>query len=484
MRNTIGQILFVGLLFFACNKSEIEPEPQIVIDNSNIEIPDFEAPNIIIFQMDDAGYGDFGFTGNPVIQTPNINAFVEESVQMTNFYQGSSICSPSRASLLSGQIAGRVNIYGTVKFNREMIMNENVETIADIAKAQGYQTYQNGKLHVTNNSSLSSPQDYGFDYNNIDTWFDYSDAFSVSSTAIDFLNNRDTSKSFLMYLNTNEPHAPLDEGLVKPEFADMYEGVDPYLVERHGFARPSAVEEKAKFHFGSITQVDHAFGELVAYLKANDLFENTFILLTSDNGTDRISPESWGTTHPFTGAKMSVYDGGIHVIGVVSWPAVFRPGIVQEPMVGYDVLPTVKTLTKYDGNITTDGEDMLPILLGASRGKDIYIENFRGQTRPPTWPGRTEGVQAILIRNGIKVLAGYDCMKETQSVMNYIKTNNFNYYQVFQIFDDHQELEDLYDGSNYPSHVASINAFHREIQSTMVEYEIEYFRPNIQNRCP
>ncbi|NNL02391.1 MAG: sulfatase-like hydrolase/transferase, partial [Eudoraea sp.] len=306
-------ILLIGLLIFSCKEH-----------NSNVSQLT-QNPNVIIVFTDDQGYGDLGYHGNPILKTPNLDAFAEASLELTNFHVGTT-CSPSRAGLLTGRNANRNNAWHTIAGCS--ILSANEETMAEVFGNNQYETVMFGKWHLGDNYPYrpidrgfqhalyhggggigQTPDYWGNDYFNdnyfrngkpekfngycTDVWF---------NQAIEFLEERESGEPFFMYLALNAAHSPFN---VPDAFAEMYED--------------APLSEEQKRFYGMITNIDLNFGRLIEYLKKNKLFENTILIFTTDNGTAR------GITHlkdkdkvlgynaGLRGIKGSHYDGGHRV---------------------------------------------------------------------------------------------------------------------------------------------------------------------------
>jgi arylsulfatase/arylsulfatase A len=338
---------------------------------------------------DDQGYGDLGCHRNPSIRTPHIDAFAEESVELTNFYVN-PVCAPTRASLLTGRDYYRTGVIDTY-LGRAMMRSEEV-TIAEVLRSGGYKTALFGKWHLGDNYPMR-PMDQGFDESLIhkgggigqpsdppgNTYFDpilehngkaertrgycmdvYTDA------AIDFLKKNRTNPFFLC-LATNTPHSPL-------QVADSY--ADPY--------REMGLTEKTARLYGMVTNLDDNFGRLLAALKELGLEENTLVIFMSDNGPCPSSIEKDRFMDGLRGQKATVYENGIKVPFLIRWPGHLEAGQKVDRIASViDVMPTLLSACQLRPSraAVIDGLDLTPLLDGSGKSwpdRTLYFQWHRG----------------------------------------------------------------------------------------------------------
>lgn len=363
-------------------------------------------PNIVVFLADDLGYGDLGCYGNPIIQTPNIDQFAAEGVRMTDLHSGGTVCSPSRAALLTGRNPYRTGFFYIA--GRETHLRNDEITLAEILRDRGYQTSFWGKWHLSalekNRRDEPGPGDQGFDYwmgtsvnafdgpaspgkfirngepvGEINAW--YCDV--IVDDACDWLENkRDPEKPFFMYVASHEPHSPIDP---PAEYSSKYDNEKTDLLEKDiEYGRVSRPKEdisaNKKEYYGTVTQLDDAFGRLTATLDRLGLAENTLVIFTSDNGPespvtfeetlglwdDTIRDKCFGTPGSLRGMKRFPYEGGHRVPGVARLPGVIPEGSVSDILFnGTDILPTVCKLAgaPLPGDRAIDGADAFSAFL-------------------------------------------------------------------------------------------------------------------------
>jgi arylsulfatase A len=341
-----------------------------------------ERPNVVIFLADDLGRGDPGCFGNPVIQTPNLDAFAKQGVRLTQCYAASAVCSPSRSAILTGRTPHRNGVYTWISPGSDIHLRASEITIPKLLKADGYSTCHVGKWHLNgkfNNPAQPQPNDHGYDYwmatqNNAapnhknPTNFvrngkpvgptDSFSAILVADEAIRWLKDgRDKAKPFFLAIWTHEPHAIIE---TDPKFQAPYAKLD---------------DPDLRQHHGNITQLDHAFGMVMKALDEQKLADTTFVVFTSDNGPegDGIKGRNRGSTGGLRGRKRSMYEGGLRVPGVVRWPGHIKPGTTCDvPVIGSDLFPTTLGLcgVKPPADRVIDGVDVRPLLTGTAAAVD------------------------------------------------------------------------------------------------------------------
>lgn len=375
-----------------------------------------EKPNIIVFLADDLGYGDLGCYGHPIIQTPNIDALASEGVRLTDCHSGGTVCSPSRAALLTGRAPYRVGFY-TIAGPEGSHLRAQEVTLAKLLGQQGYDTCIVGKWHLGNLGDPSgrqpNPGEHGFDHwfvtqvnafdgpedpgkfvrngekvGAVGDW--YCDAIVKEATA--WLKSRpDQSRPYFLLVCPHEPHTP-----IRPpkSYSDMYAGTRvaelektvPYGQVHRPLQRP--ISSNSKYYYGTVTQLDAAFGRLMKAVDDREERDNTLVLFTSDNGPetpvtveesenqweDPIRDRCFGSPGPFQGMKRFVLEGGHRVPGIVRWPGKIEPGSLSGALInGTDWLPTLCaiTATPVPADRVIDGVDALPGLQGDPVAREI-----------------------------------------------------------------------------------------------------------------
>ncbi|MBC8375909.1 MAG: arylsulfatase [FCB group bacterium] len=332
-------------------------------------------PNVILILTDDQGYGELGCTGNTVIKTPFLDQMYAESSRLNDFHVN-SVCSPSRAAILSGKYSSHVGIWHTVG-GRE-ILNRDETLMPQLFQANGYRTQMVGKWHLGDNYPYR-PEDRGFDevfrigggspgqvpdywgngifdlhYWNGKKWRP-SKGFCTDvqfDATMKFI--KDSGKNpFFCYLATTAVHAPIG---APDEYLEMYKDL------------PEPVQ---KF-YAMTTNVDTNVGRLRKFLKQNKLDDNTILIFMTDNGSacdkkDKYKLHNGG----MRGKKGSTYDGGHRVPCFIHWPAggISRGMDIEELTAHIDLLPTLMDACGLERGpeIQSDGRSLLELLKGKSK---------------------------------------------------------------------------------------------------------------------
>ena len=343
------------VLFGACSKQTVPP------------------PNIIFFLVDDMGYSDVGCFGSDYYETPNIDKLADEGMLFTSAYAASTVCSPTRASIMTGKYPGRLHIThaipikgyarikngtGTPYKDADYTMNLPLEevTIAEALKKKDYATISIGKWHICNEPKYY-PEHQGFDTNiggnkrgnTGDYFYPYYGKWRMAkghpliewNTLPDgepgeYLTDRLTEEAvkfietnkdhpFFLYFPHYAVHTPIQ---VKEDLLRKYE--EKAVDSLKGHIKPA--------YAAMVESVDQSMGALVEKLNELDLTENTIIIFASDNG----GHGKWTSNYPWRGNKGNFYEGGIRVPLIVKWPGVTSPGSESDvPVISNDFYPTL-----------------------------------------------------------------------------------------------------------------------------------------------
>jgi arylsulfatase A len=336
-------------------------------------------PNIILIFADDQGYQDLGCFGSPNIKTPNIDRLAHEGMKFTDFYVACSVCSPSRAALMTGCYPQRVGITKVLFPQDDIGISDNEITIPETLKTRGYQTACIGKWHLGHHLQYL-PTRHGFDYffglpysndmhppnrrrnydplplirnetvleTNPDQRF-LTERYTEEAVA--FIK-RSKSRPFFLYLPHTMPHVPL-------HISDRFKG------------------KSEQGLYGDVIQcIDWSVGQIMDTLKKLGLDENTLVFYTSDNGPNR---RSGGRALPLRGGKATTYEGGMREPAVARWPGHIPAGLVcSEMALSMDLHPTFAKLAgaSMPTDRIIDGKDIWPLMSGQSGAKTLHEAFF------------------------------------------------------------------------------------------------------------
>lgn len=371
-----------------------------------------ERPNIIFIMADDLGYGDLGSYGQKKILTPNIDRLAEEGMRFTQAYAGSSVCAPSRSSLLTGFHNGHNRIRDNLPHG--VYLRPDDFTISELLKQAGYQTGGVGKWGVGIPGSWGLPNQQGFDYwyghyNQDQAHFYYPDylwendklvllqEMVIENEVGQLIGNRGGENRFYTHdlftekaldfikRNRDNPFF-LFASYTVPHFS-TYPKDSPkhYIIPSDEPYSNKNWSQMAKNYAAMITRLDRDVGKIVHLLKKLRLERNTLIIFTSDNGPYKgvdVPVEFFNSNGPYKGGKRDLYEGGIRIPFIAKWKDVIPEGTVNnKPIAFWDIMPTFAELIAYPGEIETDGISILQELKGNESIPHEYLYWDYGHAR-------------------------------------------------------------------------------------------------------
>lgn len=341
-----------------------------------------ERPNIIYILADDMGVYDLGCYGQQMIKTPNIDKMATEGMLFTQHYAGSTVCAPSRGTLMTGYHTGHGYVKGNFAMESEGNLPLPAETITVAEKLQeaGYATGIIGKWGLGGPHDEGHPNKQGFDYSfcYLDQrlaheyypdhlWRNYEkvalngeyshDLFAKES--LDFIR-KNRANPFFLYLPFTIPHGKYQVPDNKPYSDESW-------------------TEKQKNYAAMITRMDKDIGRIFSLLDSLELDENTIVFFASDNGGVKDISNFFGSQGPFRGYKTDCYEGGIRSPLIVRWPGKIEAGSIFDHLSAFwDFLPTACDLAGCKSPTAIDGISFLPALLNQTQEKHklLYWEYF------------------------------------------------------------------------------------------------------------
>ena len=337
-------------------------------------------PNIVLFFIDDLGYGDVGVYGASGFSTPHLDRLASDGKRFTDFYASQAVCSASRASLLTGCYAERVSIRGALGPFAEVGLNVEEETIADLLKGRGYATGMVGKWHLGHHEEFL-PLQHGFDeylgvpYSN-DMWpvdFDgnpVTEGHKSTYPPLPLIEGNETLET----IDDLDDQATLTTRYTERaiDFIARHEDDPFFLYLAHSMPHvPLGVSDKFRGHsahglFGDvIEEIDWSVGQVLASLEQLGLAENTIVIFTSDNGPWLNFGNHAGSTGGLREGKGTAFEGGPRVPAIMRWPGNIEPGSICTEMAStIDLLPTIAAITGASlPEKPIDGVNILPLLL-------------------------------------------------------------------------------------------------------------------------
>ena len=384
-------LLLITILIFSCS-------------NEN------EKPNLLFILVDDLGWTDVSYNKSDYYETIHIDNLSETSMLFDNAYAASSVCSPTRASIMTGKHPARVNITdwipGLDPKNRPLLgpvdRNElplEETTIAEVLRDNNYSTFYSGKWHL--GSEGHYPEDQGFDVNigGFEKGSPMGGYYSpyknprlsdgpegeyltdrLTLETIELIRNRDSKKPFAAFLSFYNVHTPIQEN---KEFIDYYieklksyENTSPETV-KEGDAITLLNQRNAKYA-SMVHATDYNVGRIINFLKDNNLYENTLIVFTSDNGglstLRRVAPTS---VFPLRAGKGWLYEGGIRIPQLIKLPKQINKEIISEPVVSYDLFPTIANVLNLNHSVSDiDGVDLSNLFVKKDIERDFIFWHF------------------------------------------------------------------------------------------------------------
>lgn len=385
-----ASLIFTLLILFSCNSEK--------------------KYNLLFILVDDLGWTDVSYNYSDFYETSHIDKLSETSMLFDNAYAASSVCSPTRAAIMTGKHPARINItdwipgldpknkllLGPVDRN-ELPLEET--TIAEVLRDNNYSTFYTGKWHL--GSEGHYPEDQGFDVNigGFEKGSPMGGYYSpyknpklvdgpegeyltdrLTLETIELIKKRDPNKPFAAFLSFYNVHTPIQEN---KEFIDYYvEKLKSYENKssqtiKEGDAITLLNQRNAKYA-SMVHATDNNIGKIIKYLKENDIYDNTLIVFTSDNGglstQRRVAPTS---VYPLRAGKGWLYEGGIRIPQLIKLPNQTRSELISEPVVSYDLFPTIANLLNLSYKVDDiDGVDLSNLFVKKDINRDFIFWHF------------------------------------------------------------------------------------------------------------
>lgn len=393
-------------------------------------------PNVVFILADDLGYGDLSCYGQERFETPNIDRLAQNGMRFTQCYSGTTVSAPSRSCLLTGTHSGHTPVRGNLELRPEgqFPLPADARTIFEVMKGAGYKTAAFGKWGLGFIGSTGDPKNQGCDTfygyncqllahsyypshlwdndkrvelkdNSLDVQYgkgSYSQDL-IHGKALEYLDNMTADEPFFLWYPTVLPHAELivPEDSIIRKFRGLYpekpfKGAEPGspAFRRGGYC--SQFYPHATFA-AMVYRLDVYVGQLVQKLKDKGLYDNTLIIFSSDNGPHMeggADPEFFNSNGIYRGHKRDLYEGGIRVPMIVSWPGQVEAGRETDFMCSFwDLLPTFEEIIDPKAKQEKrDGVSILPLLQNRKGQKEhefLYFEfremNGRQAVRKGSW---------------------------------------------------------------------------------------------------
>ena len=323
-----------------------------------------DRPNIILVMADDQGWGQTSYNGHPCLKTPNLDAMAANGLRFNRFYAAGPVCSPTRASVLTGRTHRRCGVA-----SHGYALRHNEKTIAQALSRVGYATGHFGKWHLNGIRGPGVPiladDPYRPDQFGFQTWLSVSNFFDMdpimSRNGVFEEFEGDSSEIIVAdALKFIEANAKTK----KPSFTVIWYGTphSPFKAFEKDMQPFSHLNNASKTQLGELVAMDRSIGTLRQGLKDLGIEKNTLIWFTSDNGgLPNLQPS---TTGGLRGFKGSVYEGGLRVPGIIEWPERIQPRITNYPAVAMDIFPTISAIVGLEDSdwlTPQDGMSLTPL---------------------------------------------------------------------------------------------------------------------------
>ena len=372
-------LVFIIFLNLACNDKSSENKP-----------------NIILIMTDDQGWGQTGYYNHPLLKTPNLDSMATNGLRLDRFYAGSPLCSPTRATVLTGRSNDRTGV-----FSHGYALRLQEKTLAEALKKKGYKTAHFGKWHLNGlkgpgvpilKDDDHSPESFGFDYwISTTNFFDLNPMMSQMGEFIDFKGS-----SSEIIVNESLKFIEKIHSSKSPFFIIIWDGSphDPFLASEEDKKQFKSLDEESQNHYGELVAFDRSIGVLRKRIRDLGISENTLLWFCSDNGglDSGISPSTVGGLKGF---KSSMWEGGLRVPSIIEWPSMIKPKKTNYPASTMDIFPTIAEI------VGLPESGMLKPIDGVSI---VPVFNSKIKKRENKIPFRLED-KGALIDNNIKFVA-------------------------------------------------------------------------------
>lgn len=365
----------------------------VYCQSSSVENRSSKKPNIIFILADDLGYGDLGFNGQDKIKTPVLDKMAAEGIVFTRHYAGSTVCGPSRASLMTGKHTGNSPVRQNPKWTHSgqpVDLSLSDVTVAEELKRANYNTGIVGKWGLAENLKEGTPNLQGFDYfygfnrhKNAHHYYpegiwenenfipiegnvtqDKIGTYSqdlFTDKALSFLDKQTSEKPFFLYLAYTIPHFELT---IPEDEKQQYSNLN-WPLRKMKAAHYRHDENGHVTYAAMVSRLDKDVGRVLDKLKALGFDENTLVIFTSDNGHeyDNLKEEFFNSNGEFRGKKRDLYDGGIRMPFVARWPKTIKAGTTTNHVSAFwDFLPTACDIAGVQPTAKINGISYLPAL--------------------------------------------------------------------------------------------------------------------------
>ena len=369
-------------------------------------------PNVVLVMADDQGWGQMGYMNHPALKTPHLDAMSENGLRFGRFYAGGPVCSPTRATVLTGRTHDRTGV-----FDHGYALRSQEKTLGQAMKRAGYATGHFGKWHLNGlrgpgapifKEDSHHPGAFGFDeWLSVTNFFDRNPIMSRKGKIEEY--SGDSSEIIvneaLKFIKTNARAN-------KRFFTVIWYGTphDPWTAAKADKKSFTKLSPKAQEHYGELVAMDRSIGTLRKGLREMGVAQNTLVWFMSDNGgLPRLDPPTTGGLRSFKG---SMYEGGLRVPAIIEWPkGISKVRITKHPAGAVDVFPTIAEVAGLEKS------DLLKPQDGMSLAK-LFLKELGPRQKP--LPFRSRGRIAV-VDNDYKMISFPDSGKTRYELYNLAK---------------------------------------------------------------
>lgn len=372
-----------------------------------------DQPNILFVYADDWGWGDLSCHGHEAIKTPNIDRLAKEGADFHQFTVGNPVCSPSRATILTGHYPARHRIHQHFASHKQNVergmpdwLDPQLELLPKLFKKAGYRTGHFGKWHLSSSNIDGAPMPKAYGYDEAATYVGpgkhvFSGLNLFNKMELRGSAHHEVAASFLTTAAVEHTLKFIRNAGDKPFYINLWIHETHHLVsatEEDKKAYPDT-KEPERTYYSAVTRADKQIGRVLSLIDELGKMNDTLVVFSSDNGPENTHPNpgdkfyySVGTTGGLRGRKRSLYNGGVGTPFIVRWPGHIPAGRVDKTSVitGVDMFPTllkVAGINTPEGYVG-DGMNILPIFKGKTlvRKKPIFWEWRGNHSQGETWP--------------------------------------------------------------------------------------------------
>ncbi len=351
-------------------------------------------PNIVLVMADDMGWGQTGYYNHPVLETPNLDAMAVNGLRFDRFYAGGPVCSPTRATVLTGRTHDRCGV-----FSHGFALRKQEKTLTVAMRQAGYATGHFGKWHLNGlrgpgvpilKEDSHGPGGFGFDHwLSVTNFFDLNPVMSRRGVFEEF--EGDSSEIIVAEaLKFMAVHAKSE----KPSFSVIWYGTphSPWMALEADQAHFAKLNEKSRRHYAELVAMDRSIGYLRKALRELGIAKNTLVWFCSDNGgLPGFKPDTVGGLR---GYKGSLYEGGLRVPAVIEWPAgISKPRVTSFPAATMDIFPTLAEIVGLPAEAMLQPQDGMSL-------KRLLDEELGNREKPI---GFRYGGKGAMVDNDFKI---------------------------------------------------------------------------------